>query len=76
MVRITYVYIDTVFGFYVYFFLNAHPYCLAGCLNMIACTRAVLGVLYARVFVFALVQRNSACFTWKGALEILSLLSF
>ena len=53
MVEITYVYIDTVFGFYGYFFLN-HLYCLVGCLSMIVWTHAVLGVLYACVLYFCI----------------------
>ena len=58
MVRITYVYIDTVFGFYGYifilFFLNTHLYCLVGCSSMIVWTHAVLGVLYACVMYFCI----------------------
>ena len=38
--------IDTVFGFYGYFFFNN---CSVGCLSMIVWTPAVLGVLYACV---------------------------
>ena len=60
MVGITYVYIDTVFGFYGYsflFFFLTHLYCLVGCLSMIIWTHAVLGVLYV-YFVFAPVQHN------------------
>ena len=53
MVGIIYVYVDTVFRFYGYFF-----HCLAGCLSMIVWTPAAMGVLYACVciFVFSPVQ--------------------
>ena len=75
MVGITYVYIDTIFAFYGYTlfpFFYTSLYCLVGCLSMIVWTHAVWGVLYACVLCFciALVQCNSACFTWKRALEI------
>ena len=78
MVWIIYVYIDTLLGFYGYFFLT-HLYCLVRRLCMVVWTHVVLVVLYACVFcifVFAPVQRNWACFTWKGALELCSLLLF
>ena len=45
MVESIYVYVDTVFGFYGYFFLNNS----VGCLSMIVWTPAILGVLYACV---------------------------
>ena len=51
--------------------------CLIGCFSMYIWTPTVLSALYMRVFcifVFPLVQRNGAGFTWKGALEIHSLL--
>ena len=71
VVWVIFLYVDMVFGFYGYSFL-----CLVGCLSMIILTPAVLSVLNACVciFVFAPVQCNWACFTWKGALEIRSLL--
>ena len=47
MVGIIYVYIDTVFRFYEYFFFN----CSVRCLSMIVWTPATLGVFYA-CFVF------------------------
>ena len=51
MVGAIYVYVDTVFGFYVcLFFLN----CLAGCLSMIIWTPVVLSVLYACVLYFCI----------------------
>ena len=53
MVGITYVYIDTVFGFYGYFFLT-HLHCSVGCLSMIVWTHAVLGILYAVVLYFCI----------------------
>ena len=58
MVGITYVYIDTVFGFMGVFF--SHLYCLVRFLNMIVWTHAVLGVLYACfvLLYIAPVQRN------------------
>ena len=58
MVGITYVYIDTVFGFYGYIllfflsFLNTHLYSLVGCLSMIG--HMLLGVLYACVLYFSI----------------------
>ena len=68
MVEIIYVYVNTVFGFMGTFF----NYCLVGCLSRIVWTPDVLGVLCMcfYIIVFAPGQRNSACFTWKGALEI------
>ena len=56
MVEIAYVYIDTVFGFYGYFFclIFTHLSCLAGCLSMNIWTHAVLGVLYACVLYFCI----------------------
>ena len=52
--------------------------CLVESFSMTVWTPAVLSVLYAMhvfcIFVFAPVQRNGTCFTWKGALEIRSLL--
>ena len=48
MVEISYMYIDTVFGFYGYFFvllLFLFFYCLVGCFNVILWTPAVLSVL-------------------------------
>ena len=75
VVGIIYVYVDTVFGIYGYFFFFFFN-CLVGCLSMIVWTPAVLGVFYACVLYFC----NRTCssqlsmFTWKGALEIRSLL--
>ena len=102
MVGVIFVYVDSVFGFYGYFFL-----CSVGCFSMIIWTPAVLSVSYRGfptrtvylyynkyiyyawdapfwsrtldmhvfcIFVFAPVQRSWACFTWKGALEVCSLL--
>ena len=63
------------FGFMGTFFFF---YCLVGCMNMIVWTPAVW-VSYMNVFcifVFEPVQFNWACFTWKGALEIHSLLLY
>ena len=51
MAGIMYVYVDTVFGFYGYFFFFLFN-CLAGCLSMIVWTPAVLGVFYACVLHF------------------------
>ena len=53
-------------------------YCLVGCLSMAVWIHMLfwvssMYVIYILVFVH--VQRNWACFTWKGALETLSLLS-
>ena len=59
MVRITYVYIDTVFGSYGTFLLT-HLYCLVGCLNMMVWTNAVLGVLDACVLTFLYLHLFSA----------------
>ena len=59
MVRNTYVYIDTVFGFHGYFFFffyNTHLYCLVGCLNKFCF--GCLECMFFFIFVFALVQRN------------------
>ena len=44
------MYVDTVFGFYVFGFF----FCLVGCLRMIVWTPAVLGVLYACVLYFCI----------------------
>ena len=54
MVGITYVYIDTIFALYGYFFFffYTHLYCLVGCFSMIVWTHAVLDVLYACVLYF------------------------
>ena len=41
-------------------FLYIHLYCLAGCFSMIVWTHAVLGVLYACVFVFLRLHMFSA----------------
>ena len=86
-----YIYIHTIYIFVFLFFLNTHLYCLVECLSMIVWTHAVLGVSYACVLfcfvwgwvfcfgffcLFVIVQRNWACFTWKGALEICSLYLF
>ena len=69
VVGIIYVHVDTVLGFFMGTF-----FCLVGCLSMIVWTSAVLGVSYACVlFVccfFLYLHLFSACFTWKGALEI------
>ena len=72
-VGVIFVYIDTVYGFNGYSFI-----CLVGYFSMIIWTLTVLKVLYACVlyFVFAPVQRNWACFMWKGALEIYSFFFF
>ena len=62
------MYVDTVFRFYGSFFFN----CLVGLFRYL-----LFGASYMHVFcifVFAPVQCNCACFTWKGALEIRSLL--
>ena len=72
MVAITYVYIDVIFAFYgyilfVYILLSwmfEHDYLDTCCFACLIC----------KYFVFALVQRNWACFTQKGVLEICSLL--
>ena len=53
MVGITYVYIDTVFELYGYFFYT-HLYYLVGCLSMIVWTHVVLGVSYACVLYFCI----------------------
>ena len=52
-----------------------HIYCLVGRLSMLIWTYALLGVLYACVYIFefVLVRCSWACFTRKGALEIQSL---
>ena len=60
MVRIVYVYIDKIFGFYgyihfcniIWFFFFTHLYCSVRCLSMVVWTHAVLGVLYACVLYF------------------------
>ena len=73
MVGITYEYIDTMFAFYGNVDFLTHLYSLTGCLSIIVWTHAFFGVchrLVFYVFVFALVQRSSACFTRKGTLEI------
>ena len=49
MVGVTHLYVDTVFGFYGYFFN-----CFVGCLSMIVWTPAVLSVFYARVLYFCI----------------------
>ena len=68
----TYVYIDMVFGFYGYFFLT-HLYFLVACLiKHDYLDTCCFGCLICMCFVFAPVQQNWACFTWKGALEIRS----
>ena len=57
-------------------FFNTHLYYSVGCLSMII-GHMLSWVSYMHVFcifLFALVQRNSACFTWKGTLEICSIL--
>ena len=69
MVGVIFVYIDTVYWFYGYsfFMLNwifQHDYLDTYCFECLICMR----------FVFAPVQRNWACFTWKGALEMCLLL--
>ena len=63
-------------GTFKIFFFNTHLYCLLGCLSTTVWTKAVLGVLDACVLNFSIahVQRSWACFTWKGALDICSLL--
>ena len=49
--------------------------CLVGCFSMIIWTPTVLSVLHVFcIFVLAPVQHSWACFTWKGALEIRSLI--
>ena len=67
---------DIVFYGYI-LFLYTHLYCLVGCFEHDCLETFCFGVSYMHVFcifVFALVQRNWACFTWKGALEICLLL--
>ena len=49
MVGVSFVYIDTVFGFYGYSFL-----CLVGCFSMIIWTPTVLSVLHACVLYFCI----------------------
>ena len=49
MVRVIFVYADTVFGFYGYSFL-----CLVGCFSMIIWTPAVLSVLRACILYFCI----------------------
>ena len=51
MVRVIYVYVDTVFGFYWFFFFF---HCLVGCFSMIVWAPAVLSVLYACVLHFCI----------------------
>ena len=51
MVRIIHVHVDTVLGFYGYFFFFN---CLVGCFSMIVWTPSVLGVLYACVLYFCI----------------------
>ena len=83
MVGNIYVYVDTVFGcgFLLLFFFH----CIVGCFSMLVWTPAVFECLIIQwcacvfcvcffFFVFAPVKRIWACFTWKGALEICSLL--
>ena len=72
MVGVIFVYVDTVFWvLWVFFFmLNCmfeHDYLDTYCFECLICMHFVLCV-------FGPVQRNWACFTWKGALEIRSLL--
>ena len=73
------MYSNSIFAFYGYIlffssflsFFNTHLYCLVGCLSMVGCLICMCFVfLY-----FYLFSALSACFTWKGALEIQSLLS-
>ena len=61
----------SIWVLWVHFFFN----CLVGCFSMTG--HPLFWVSYMHVFcifVFAPVQHNWACFTWKGALEICSLL--
>ena len=55
-----------------FFYLN----CLVGCLSLIVWTAAILGVLYACVLYICICTCSGqlSMFTWKGALEICSLL--
>ena len=73
MIGVIFVYADMVSGFYGYFFL-----CLVGCFsNIIWIGHLLFWVSHMHVFcifVFAPVQRNWACFTWTGTLQIRSLL--
>ena len=59
-----------------FFFLWTHLYCLVRCLSMIG--HMLFWVSYIisvfSIFVFAFVQCKWTCFTWKGTLEIQSLL--
>ena len=69
MVGVIFVYVVMVYWFYGYsfFMLNwifQHDYLDTYCFECLICM----------CFVFAPVQRNWACFTWKGALEICLLL--
>ena len=58
MVGIMYAHIDTLFAFYENnLIFYTHLY-LVGCLSRIIWTRAVLGVLHAFFFSFALVRRS------------------
>ena len=58
MARITYVYIDTVFGFYgaFFLFLNTRRYCLVGLFGHMLFWVSYMHVFC--IFVFALVQCN------------------
>ena len=59
MVGITYVYVDTVLGFYGYvFFFFLHS--SVGCLSMIVWTTAALGVVYVCVLYFCILRLFSA----------------
>ena len=49
MAGITFVYVDTVYGFYGYSFS-----CLVGCFSTILCTPAVLSVVYACVLYYCI----------------------
>ena len=69
MVGVVFLYFDTVYGvFWVFFFVLSWMFQLdyldTYCFECLICV----------CFVFAPVQRSSACFTWKGSLEICSLL--
>ena len=69
MVGVVYVYVHMVFGFYEYFFFILFTWMFQhDCLDTYC-----LECLICMCFVFSYFHLFSACFKWKGALEMRSL---